>query len=83
MLAVVVVAVIGVFLGLGLTSEYALYTAAADGLKAGIVLAGPVLGGLWLVPLFRLGRLPWRWHLLLGATLGTGATSLLVLLLGL
>ncbi len=74
---------VGTLLGVGITSPYALLTVILDGLRAGIVLVGPVLAGLWLVPVFRLGPMPLRWHLLLGAAAGLGAVSLLVLLLGL
>ena len=79
----VVVFIIGTGIAVGVASPYALLTVILDGLKALVVLAGPVLAGLWLVPGFRLGSLPLRWHLLIGAALGIGATSLLILLLGL
>ena len=70
-------------LGVGVTSRYALLTVVFDGLAAAIVVVPAMLMGLWLVPLFRAGSMPLRWHLLLGAALGLGLTSLLVLLLGL
>jgi len=79
----VTVFIMGTLLAVGIASPYALLTVILDGLKALVVLAGPVLAGLWLVPVFRLGSLPLRWHFLIGAALGIGATSLLILLLGL
>jgi len=72
-----------VLIGVGATSTYALLTFAVDGLAAVIVLLPGVLGGLWLVPLFGLGRLPLRWHFMLGGSLGIGLLSLLVLAAGL
>ncbi len=69
-------------LGVGAASRYALLTVVLDGLAALVILGPPILAGLWLVPLFRLGPMPLRWHFLLGAGLGLGAISLLVLLLG-
>jgi hypothetical protein len=78
-----VVFVVLAFVGVGIVSRYALLTVLLDGLAAAIVVLPPALAGLWLVPLFRTGPLPLRWHLLLGAVLGLGATALLVLLLGL
>ena len=70
-------------LGVGITSRYALLTVVFDGLAAAVVVVPAMLVGLWLVPLFRAGSMPLRWHLLLGAALGLGLTSLLILLLGL
>ncbi len=70
-------------LGVGVTSRYALLSVVFDGLAAAVVVVPAMLMGLWLVPLFRAGSMPLRWHLLLGAALGLGLTSLLVLLLGL
>ena len=54
-----------------------------DGVIAAAVLAAASLAGLWAVALFRLGDLPLRWHLLLGAGLGVGVLALLVLVFGL
>jgi len=54
-----------------------------DGVVAAAILSAASLAGLWLVPLFRLGDLPLRWHLLLGDGLGIGALATLVLALGL
>lgn len=70
-------------LGVGVTSRYALLSVVFDGLAAAIIVVPAMLMGFWLVPLFRAGSMPLRWHLLLGAALGLGLTSLLVLLLGL
>jgi 4-amino-4-deoxy-L-arabinose transferase-like glycosyltransferase len=78
-IALVILAVLGV----GLVSPYAMLTVLIDGCRALVVLVPPALAGLWLVPLLRLGPLPWRWHLLLGSALGLGAGSVLVLVLGL
>jgi 4-amino-4-deoxy-L-arabinose transferase-like glycosyltransferase len=69
--------------GVVVVSPHALLTVLLDGLSAVFVLAPAVLGGLWLAPLMRLPAMPLRWHLLLGAALGIGAASLMVLLLGL
>ncbi|UCE61111.1 MAG: hypothetical protein JSU63_05040 [Phycisphaerales bacterium] len=76
---VIVVALVGV----GLTSTDALISVILGGVEALLVIAGPLLMGLWLVPLFRLGPMPLRWHLLLGVALGLGATSILILVMGL
>lgn len=54
-----------------------------DAVSAAVIVIPPALAGIWLVSFFRLGRLPMRWHLLIGAALGLGLTSLLILLLGL
>lgn len=66
-----------------LRSPYALITVLADVFTAAIVLLPAALAGLWLVPMLRLGELPLRWHFLVGAVLGLGALSLLILVLGL
>ena len=66
-----------------LESPRALLFLATDGVVAAAILASAALAGLWLVPLFRLGDLPLRWHLLLGAGLGIGTLALLVLGFGL
>ena len=63
-------------------SPLAFWSILLDGLPALLVTLPPMLAGLWLVPLFCRGAMPLRWHLLLGAALGLGATSLLILLLG-
>ncbi len=54
-----------------------------DGVIAAAIVAAAALAGLWAVALFRLGDLPLRWHLLLGAGLGIGGLALTVLALGL
>ena len=66
----------------GCVSPGALITVLIDGISAAVILLPAVLGGLVLVPLFRLGPLPMRWHLLIGSVLGIGCMSQLVLLLG-
>jgi len=68
---------------LGGGAWYPLLSLLLDGAPAVfILLAGGGLG-LWLVPLFRLRRMPLRWHLLAGSALGIGALALLTLALGL
>ena len=64
-------------------SPRALLFLLTDGVVAAAVVSAASLAGLWAVALFRLGDLPLRWHLLLGAGLGIGALALLVLGLGL
>jgi len=70
-------------LGVGMVSRYAMLTAVHDALAAAMILAPAALVGLWLVPIGRMGEVPRGWHLLLGACLGLGALSLLVLVMGL
>ncbi len=67
----------------GFLSTQALLAVIIDGLSALVIVVPPMLAGLWLVPAFRIPNLPLRWHLILGAALGLGVTSLLVLCLGL
>ncbi len=69
-------------LAVGIVSPYALICVLFDGGAAMVVLAPGALAGLWLIPLFRLGSMPLRWHVLLGAALGLGCLCLLVLFLG-
>ncbi len=64
-------------------SGHAMLSVVFDGAAALAVMGPPMLMGLALVPLVFPKKLPMRWHLLLGAALGLGLTSLLVLLLGL
>ena len=80
---VAVVFIILTLLGVGMVSRYALLTVILDGLAAMLVVVPPALAGLWLVPLFRLGPVPLRWHFLLGGALGIGGMSLAMLLGGL
>lgn len=82
--------VAGVMLGLpciawlmGSPVWYPALSIVLDGAPALFIVGSACLGGLCLVPAFRLGELPIRWHLALGAALGLGAMSLLVLLAGL
>ncbi len=72
-----------VLLIIGAESPRALLFLAADGTVAAALLAAAAMAGLWLPVLFRLGELPLRWHLLLGAGLGVGVLALLVLTFGL
>ncbi len=75
--------VILTLLGVGMVSGYALLSVFLDGLAAMLVAVPAALAGLWLVPLFRLGPMPLRWHFLLGSALGIGGVSLVMLLSGL
>jgi len=77
------IAAVIVFAGVASPSSYALLSTVLDGFAAAAIVVPPAMAGLWLVPLFRLGPMPLRWHLLLGATFGLGGTATLVLLLGL
>jgi hypothetical protein len=70
------------FVAVGLISRFAVLTVALDAVRAVLILTPAALAGLWLVPLFRCGDLPLRWHVLIGTSLGIGLLSLLVLLLG-
>ncbi len=70
-------------ISLAIISPRLLLGAILDAAAAAVIVVPPVLAGLCLVPLFRLGQLPLRWHCLLGVSLGLGVTSLLVLALGL
>jgi len=87
----VVAFVVLTLLGVGATSRYALLAVLVHGLSAVIVVLPLALGGLWLVPSWTTsvsrdpdtGTMPLSWHLLLGATLGLGAGSILILILGL
>lgn len=69
-------------IGVGWVSAQAMVSTLLDSVVALLLLGPAVLGGLWLVPLLGLGKMPHRWHLLLGASLGIGALSLWILLLG-
>ena len=53
-----------------------------DGLFAAVVVVAATLGGTCISRVFRLEPLPWRWRILLGASLGLGALGILVLVLG-
>ncbi|HNQ24610.1 MAG TPA: hypothetical protein PKK06_16120 [Phycisphaerae bacterium] len=77
-----VLVVVGTLAGVVAVSRYTALCVLLDGLAAVLVLGPAVLAGLWLVPWRPAAGLPLRWHLLLGATLGTGALSLLTLGLG-
>ncbi len=72
-----------VLVGVGLMAPMALVVAVLDGVPAALVLAAATLGGLWPVRWLAPAALPLRWHLLLGAGLGTGVLCLAVLVLGL
>ena len=73
----------GVAVIIAVAAPHALLPIFVDAISAAVVLLPACLGGLVLVPLFKLGPLPMRWHLLLGSALGLGCMSTLVLLLGL
>ncbi len=66
----------------GLKNPVVLLLLLTDGLMAALVLAAATLGGWTILPLLRFGSLPPRWQLLLGAGLGLGLLSILVLSLG-
>ncbi len=68
--------------GVASCSLYALATLVFDGFIAAAILLPATLAGLWLVPRLRLGDLPVRWRLLLGAALGIGVLCVSVLVLG-
>jgi hypothetical protein len=70
-------------LALAIVSPFALLSTLLDAAAAFVVIAPACMLGLTLVPLFRLGDLPGRWHFLLGAAFGIGLLALLVLALGL
>ncbi|MCH9058842.1 MAG: HEAT repeat domain-containing protein [Planctomycetes bacterium] len=57
-------------LGVGMVSMYALLTAVIDAFAAAMILVPAALAGLWLAPIGRMGEVPRRWNLLLGACLG-------------
>ena len=78
-----VVGAAAVLLLIALESPRAPLFLVTDGVIAAAILAAAALTGLWAVALFRLGDLPLRWHLLLGAGLGVGLLASLVLVLGL
>lgn len=69
--------------GLFLISPYLLLSSVLDIFSALVVLVPPILFGLWIVGRLPLGEPPLRWRLLLASGIGIGATSLLVLVLGL
>ena len=65
-------------------SHLAFLCVATDGLLALAIVSAASTCGVWGVPLFVRGRtLALRWQLLIGAGLGMGALSLLMLGLGL
>jgi len=70
------------FLGVALIATLALPIIILDAIGALIVLIPPMMAGLWIAPLIGLRRAAVRWQLLIGAILGVGMFSLLVLLLG-
>ncbi len=72
-----------VLVGVGISSPFALLTVVLDGAAAGLVLIPAMLAGAWLVPVIGCQEMPLRWHFLIGASLGLGLLSLLVLVLGL
>ncbi len=66
-----------------LTLQHALLTFLFDGVMALALVVSICGGGIWLVSLLRLGPMPRRWRILLGAALGLGLIAVLVLVLGL
>jgi len=64
------------------TAELVALVLLTDGLFAAVVVAAAVLGGACVSRLFRLEPMPWRWRILLGASLGLGSLGILVLVLG-
>jgi hypothetical protein len=69
-------------LGVGMVSPAALVGVVLDLLSDGLIVVPPMLAGAWLVPVFGCGKLPLRWHFLIGASLGLGVLCLSVLALG-
>lgn len=73
-----------VLLGVYVVSPYALLTLILHGLPALFVILPATLFGISLIPLFHFREeIPFRWQILLGASLGIGTLSILILLLGL
>jgi len=73
-----------ILLAVYVVSPYALLTLLLYGLPALLVILPGVLFGIILIPLFRFDEeIPFRWKILLGASLGIGTLSLFILLLGL
>ena len=70
-------------LGVGTVSWFSLMSLFLDGISACLVLAPPIGLGLGMIQWLRWGSAPLRWQILIGAALGIGTTSLLVLGLGL
>ncbi len=69
--------------GVAVVSRYALLSVSLELLAALVVVVPALMFGVVLCGVFRLGRMPQRWHFLLSAALGLGAMSLLVLFAGL
>lgn len=71
-------------MGVAVVTPYALLSLFIYGLPALLILAPPVLFGMSILSWVRLREpLPLRWRCVLGAAMGIGLLSLLVLLLGL
>ena len=68
--------------GVGATSLSALVVALADALDAAVILIPAILAGRALLPALGLSPMPKRWQWLIGAALGIGFLSSLVLLAG-
>jgi len=79
-LLVVGAAVVGLLIAL--QNPLVLVLLLTDGLLAVVVLLCVTLAGVAAVPLLRLGPLPARWQVLLGAGLGLGLLSIVLLVLG-
>ena len=54
-----------------------------DGAMAILIVAVLTLAGTWVIPLLRIGPLPLRWHLLIGAGTGLGVMPAVILAIGL
>jgi hypothetical protein len=67
---------------IGFDSVTALALTIFEGNIVAAILVAAALAGGWFVPLIGLGREPWRDRLMVGAGLGVGSLSLIVLALG-
>lgn len=74
---------VAVVMATGTVSIASLLSLVLDGLPVALLLLACLGPGLRLLPLFGLPSLPIRWQLLGGLVLGVGATTLLILFLGL
>ena len=63
-------------------SRTAIIILLTDGLPAALLVAVMTLAGTWAAPCLKLATVPIRWQLLIGAGIGIGVSSALVLVLG-